>query len=158
MTDTLNGYSIGEAVEIRCREFDDDGNGWHVGTIRRFDRGDGGLPYAVNSTENNDGSGWDWIRPADIRKLTQAAPARYEQRRVFTGTPFSGRTTEWEPFTLPADGQCVNVTVPGNVSASRLEIRKVAEHTDAEILAEIRRIAAAGYGIGSLRAALNGEF
>lgn len=141
MTDTLNGFRVGEVVEVRSRSYADDGEGWHVGTLTQIDDYDSCAQYRVASAANTDGDGWDWINVNDIRKFSQATP-RVQYR--FADQP-------WRYLEVPDEYTFGN---------SEVEFRYAPPpRTEAEILAEARRVAGNMYDEhATLNTILRGEF
>lgn len=148
MTDSRNGYQMGECVEVRSPDFDDEGAGWHVGTISRLDHLDNNLPYGVRSSASNDGSGWDWILADNIRKLTPQAPAkRWEWRYNYS----HGGHSDWLAVSAGVIG-CF-----GNLDT--VEHREIPARSTEDILDRLRQLDSAGRLIpADVSRTLKGEF
>lgn len=148
----LNGYRLGEHVKYRECDEDD----WEVGTINGLDPDDASLPYRVNG---------EWCRANNVLKIQEAAP-RYQFRRADTSGPFTRRkTSDWETLTMPVGQGVTRIVVPASAYYSDVEIRVAPQHTESDIMAEVKRFANSEVGGAGdyvkrdkLQAILRGEF
>lgn len=159
MVETWQNYKVGERIEAKHPYMA--GNPWKRATIRQFDVAD--YPDDDETMfvrfDECDGGQDAWRTLSTVRKLTgsPAAPRKMQFRRVGgIGAPSS----EWSPLSV-AEGTATVISIPGGFGASRIEIRYVPDKTESEILAELRkRAAAGGMGITNtvLRKVLGGDF
>lgn len=148
MTVTLNGYAIGDTVEVRDTTYHGDNNipvdQWTTATINKLDPRDAELPYQVVFPGDTDDY---WVRADNIRKV-QAPAKRLEYRRIGQ----YGAVSAWFPLPL---GEQIRMS-----AAERFEIREVPARTDAEIIAKLREHVSSNAGNLSAegKRLLRGEF
>jgi hypothetical protein len=146
----LNGYTVGQCVDVRGGNASE----WRPARIAGLDADDDMYPYAIKygdtapaDEEDRD----DWVKPHNIRPRSsapQAAPRQLQYRKVRAGGVSSG----WAAF---VPGAAINV-----VGYTHMEFREAPQHTDAEIVAELRRKYDEGESLSReiARRILDGEF
>jgi hypothetical protein len=121
-----------------------------VGYIATIDADDARLTYAVKFGDRvpEDTADYsEWTRPEDIRPLSVAPAGRLEWRYKYA----AGDASNWMPVE-PGEVGCYS-------RISGVEFRERAPHTDEEILAKAREVAASVFAEQSeIRRVLRGEF
>lgn len=120
-------FKVGDYVEVRNPEGSEDTD-WHVGKVRTVEPTDGDLPYAVFFAEADDGSGWYWVTPRDIRPL----PVQQEVWQYKAAT-----AEDWQDLNC-LDG--TTIAFPSYCGEAHVTFRrkpKYPEHTAEEIVAKM---------------------
>lgn len=139
-TAELNGYTQGQRVEVQLRDNDDELLPWVPGTINGLDRNDRSLPYRVvmDGCESSSGR---WVEPEQVRPLT--ADVRQLQYRITIPGAIgrAAREGTWTDLEVGFSSvTTASVSIPPCTTYQRLEIRNTLPHTDAEIVAELRKL------------------
>jgi hypothetical protein len=111
--------------------------------------------HEVFRVQFDDSGSREWCTLDQVRPRTATEKA-YQFRRV--GGSITGGASPWEDLTIGAYG--LNINVPGNSAATKIEIREKPKRTDAEVLEKLRTYARQnpGYLSVAVRAMIAGEW